>query len=220
MRLILIRHGQTSSNVAGLLDTAIPGAVLTPLGEEQAAALPGALVAESIDRVYASTAARAQQTAAPLAAARGLEVVVRDGLREIGAGDGEMRSDAEAVQRYIDVMIAWALGDLDTRMPGAENGHEVFARFDAVIEEIVASGVETAAIVSHGAMLRSWLGLRATNVDGHFVGAHPITNTGVIIVIGDQEIGWRVETWTGDAVGGPELTTSADGPAADVERGF
>jgi hypothetical protein len=69
-------------------------------------------------------------------------------------------------------------------------------------------------------MLRSWLGLRSTNVDGHFIGTHPITNTGVIIVDGDTTTGWRVDAWTGDAVGGPELTTEADGPAAAVERGF
>jgi broad specificity phosphatase PhoE len=88
----------------------------------------------------------------------------------------------------------------------------VFARFDAVIEELEGSGLESVVVVSHGAMLRSWLGLRSTNVDGHFIGTHPITNTGVIIVDGD--------TRTGDAVGGPELTTEADGPAAAVERGF
>lgn len=220
MRLILIRHGQTSSNVAGLLDTAIPGAVLTSLGEEQADSLPQALAAESIGAVYASTAVRAQQTAAPLAAARALPVIVRDGIREISAGDGEMQGTPEAVQTYIDGIVAWAYGDLDARIPGGESGHEVFARFDGVVEEVVASGVGTVAVVSHGAMLRSWLGLRASNIDGHFIGTHPITNTGVIIVTGDTVAGWTVETWTGDAIGGPELTAAADGPAADVERGF
>ena len=220
MRLILIRHGQTSSNVAGLLDTAIPGAVLTELGETQAAALPKALVGERIDAVYASTAVRAQQTAAPVADVSGLPVIVRDGLREISAGDNEMLGSPEAVQVYIDTIVAWAMGDLDTRMPGGENGHEVFARFDAVIEELEGSGLESVVVVSHGAMLRSWLGLRGANVDGHFIGTHPITNTGVIIVDGDAATGWRVDTWTGDAVGGPELTTEADGPAAAVERGF
>ena len=36
MRLILIRHGQTHSNVAHALDTTVPGADLTDLGREQA----------------------------------------------------------------------------------------------------------------------------------------------------------------------------------------
>ena len=147
-------------------------------------------------------------------------MTVRDGLREISAGDNEMHGSPEAVQVYIDTIVAWATGDLDARMPGGESGHEAFARFDAVVEEIEGTGLASAAIVSHGAMLRSWLGLRATNVDGPFIATHPITNTGVIIVDGDAASGWRVDTWTGDAVGGPELTAEADGPAAAVERGF
>ncbi|POC80683.1 histidine phosphatase family protein, partial [Vibrio vulnificus] len=43
MRLILIRHGQTESNVHRLLDTAMPGPGLTELGQQQAAGLVSAL---------------------------------------------------------------------------------------------------------------------------------------------------------------------------------
>src|SRR5665647_3502119 len=39
MRLILVRHGQTSSNISRALDTAEPGPDLTDLGRAQAAAL-------------------------------------------------------------------------------------------------------------------------------------------------------------------------------------
>ncbi len=93
MRLLLIRHGQTPSNLKFLLDTAVPGAALTELGERQAAALPEALGDENIDTLYASTLIRTQLTAAPLAGARGLDVVVRDGIREVAAGDLEMRGE-------------------------------------------------------------------------------------------------------------------------------
>ena len=79
MRLLLIRHGQTPSNVLGLLDTAIPGPGLTDLGIEQAAALPAALADYRIDAIYASAQRRAQLTAQPLADARGLPIQVRDG---------------------------------------------------------------------------------------------------------------------------------------------
>lgn len=37
--LILLRHGQTTSNVDRKLDTLVPGAPLTQLGEEQAVAM-------------------------------------------------------------------------------------------------------------------------------------------------------------------------------------
>ena len=39
MRLTLVRHGQTPSNVLGLLDTAPPGPGLTDLGQLQAASV-------------------------------------------------------------------------------------------------------------------------------------------------------------------------------------
>ena len=51
MKLLLIRHGQTPSNVRGLLDTGAPGAELTKLGHEQARALPKALDGEPIDSI-------------------------------------------------------------------------------------------------------------------------------------------------------------------------
>ena len=38
-RLILVRHGQTEANVAKRLDTALPGAKLTPEGLAQAEVL-------------------------------------------------------------------------------------------------------------------------------------------------------------------------------------
>lgn len=101
MRLILIRHGQTPSNVADLLDTAEPGADLTDVGRRQAAAVPRSLVDERIDVVYASTLVRTQQTAEPLLAERDVEFRVHPGLREISAGEFEMRGDEEAIRGYL-----------------------------------------------------------------------------------------------------------------------
>ena len=69
MRVMLVRHGQTSSNARGLLDTAAPGADLTDLGREQAAALVDLLDGQRVDAIFASTLVRSQQTAA--AAGRG-----------------------------------------------------------------------------------------------------------------------------------------------------
>src|SRR5690625_5937445 len=91
MRLILVRHGQTSSNVADLLDTGDPGADLTELGREQAAAVPRSLAGEQVDAVYASNLVRTQQTAGPLLEVRGLSLRVRPGIREIRAGAQELR---------------------------------------------------------------------------------------------------------------------------------
>ncbi|TBN58170.1 histidine phosphatase family protein [Glaciihabitans arcticus] len=211
MRLILVRHGQTTSNVAGALDTATPGAELTELGREQAAALPAVLARERLDAIVVSTLVRTQQTAAPLAAATGIEPIVRAGIREVEAGTLEMKSDRKSVMAYLTAFASWATGDLEARMPGAENGHEAFDRFDAVVAEFAHH--QTLLIVSHGAMIRYWAARAASNIDGPFVRDHILSNTGVVVLNGSPTEGWIVESWLGLPVGGPAVTDlAADGP--------
>ncbi|MFE0523497.1 histidine phosphatase family protein [Streptomyces sp. NPDC058954] len=209
MRLLLIRHGQTPSNVEALLDTAVPGAALTALGEQQAAALPEALADEDIEALYVSTLVRTQLTAAPLAAARGLEPLVRDGIREVSAGDLEMLpGDSEHGLLYMKTVFAWAAGETELRMPGGESGTEALARYDAVVAEAAASGAGTVAMVSHGAAIRMWTAARVDNVDVPFAAAHPLRNTGVVILDGSPRDGWKALSWAGALVapageGGP-----------------
>ncbi|KUL39971.1 histidine phosphatase family protein, partial [Streptomyces regalis] len=201
MRLLLVRHGQTPSNVDYLLDTAVPGAGLTALGERQAAALPAALADEDIEAIYASTLIRTQLTAAPLAAARGLDVLVRDGIREVFAGDLEMlRGDTEQGEFYMRTVFGWAAGDTELRMPGGDSGTEALARYDAVVAEAADSGVGTVAMVSHGAAIRMWTAARAANVDVPFAAAHPLDNTGVVILEGAPSDGWKALSWAGAVV--------------------
>ncbi|MFF9622670.1 histidine phosphatase family protein [Streptomyces griseosporeus] len=218
MRLLLIRHGETPSNVGYLLDTAVPGPGLTALGERQAAALPAALAGEDIGAVFASTLVRTQLTAAPLAAARGLDVLVRDGIREISAGDLEMLpGDSEGARLYMTTVFAWADGETGLRIPGGESGEEALARYDAVVAEAAAFGTGTVALVSHGAAIRMWTAARAANVDVPFAAAHPLRNTGVVALEGSPADGWKALTWAGEAV----VPAGAPGPTgrAVTERG-
>jgi probable phosphoglycerate mutase len=221
MRLLLIRHGQTTANVAFLLDTAVPGAELTDLGRRQAAALPEALADEDIEALYASTLIRTQHTAAPLAAARGLDVRVRDGIRELTAGDLEMLpGDTEPGHEYMRVVFAWASGDTELRMPGGESGTEALARYDAVIAEAAESGAGTVAMVSHGAAIRMWTTARADNVDVPFAAARPLDNTGIVVLDGSPADGWKVLSWAGALVeaGGPDATGGPTGQPLDADQ--
>lgn len=199
MRLILVRHGQTPSNVDGLLDTAPPGPGLTELGIAQAAAIPLTLADERIDAVYASTALRAQLTAAPLARERGLGVIIRPGLREIAAGDWEMLGDEDSVRAYLALIGGWLAGDLRRRSPGpgGESGVEVLERFDAVVAGIADTGVRRAVVVAHGAVNRTWASLRAGNLENQFGAGHRLGNTGIVVLDGDPGTGWTAVSWTG-----------------------
>jgi probable phosphoglycerate mutase len=197
VRLILIRHGQTQSNVEHVIDTEVPGPELTALGKQQAEELPDALKSERIDAIFASSHLRSQQTAAPLASTRGLTVAIRAGIREVEAGDFEGKRDRASIHDFVSTELAWVRGDLDRRMPGAETGTETMARFEAVVAEASLAEFEAAVFVSHGSIIRSWCGIRTDNVDVGFVYRNPLNNTGVVVVEGSQATGWHVIRWQG-----------------------
>jgi broad specificity phosphatase PhoE len=216
MRLLLIRHGQTPSNVGGILDTRIPGPGLTPLGQAQAEAVPATLTGVPIDAIYASVQVRSQITAAPLAADRALEVQIREGIREISSGDYEMRSDRASVEEYLEVMVAWVDGDLEAQLPGGETAADMLARFDEVVAEAYGAGHSSVALVSHGAAIRTWSGSRAHNLTAEFIGENPLHNTGIVILEGSPHDGWTALTYMGEAVGGAGVDDAAAGPAAET----
>ncbi len=217
MKLLLIRHGETPGNVLGQLDTAHPGPGLTELGERQAEAMARSLANEPIAALYASTLLRTQITAAPLARVHGLQVEVLAGLHEIEAGSLEKLTDHESHKRYMTTVFSWAAGDLDRRMPAGPDGHEFFERYDADIARVAehaASGGDSAvaAVVSHGAAIRTWAGLRTADTDAEFVARHILANTGIVAVEGDPDAGWKLIHWDGSPIGGLAL---ADPTAED-----
>lgn len=215
VRLLLLRHGQTTSNVVGALDTGTPGADLTDLGRAQAAAAASVLADRDIESLHCSTLVRTAQTVGPLADKLGLEPMVHDELREITAGDLEMRTDTDSAQAYRHVVASWLLeGDLEARLPGGESAHEFLERYDAAIERIRATTRGTALVVSHGAAIRSWVGLRGGDVPQHLheMALEYLQNTGCIELEHEPGLGWQIVEWHSHAVGGHLLEdeTAAD----------
>lgn len=207
MRLFLLRHGQTHANVSGALDTAVPGLDLTDLGRRQAQAASRALAGEGIGHISVSSLARTHQTAEPMATDLGPTPVEHDGLREIAAGDFEMRVDEEAILGYLGTVAQWLDGDLDTRMPGGETGVAFLERYDEAIASTCAAGVDAALVVSHGAAIRTWVTHRAR-------GDHPpihegLHNTGCITLDGNPDDGWTISNWAREPVGGAWLDDTA-----------
>lgn len=203
MRLLLIRHGQTPANVRGELDTAAPGPGLTQLGRLQADNVPGALLDEHVDAIFASTLVRTQQTAAPLARSLGLPVTVLPGVHEIEAGDVEMATDHAAYRSYLGTCMAWGAGERDRMMPGAFSGHDFFERFTASIA--AAATVDTAVVVTHAAAMRVWVAGSASNIEPTFTAHQELDNTGLVVLDGSPAEGWSLVEWRGAPLGGVVL---------------
>ena len=153
-RVFLIRHGETvltsEDRFAGATDVQ-----LSDQGREQARLLAERLRAEQIAAVYASPLGRTVETARIIAQPHGLEVVRRDGLREISHGHWEQMTRREVDQKYPEEAAAWEEDPYTFAPAGGESGLAVTARALPVLLEIVRSHREDrVAVVSHKATIR------------------------------------------------------------------
>lgn len=125
--LFVIRHGQTGGNrqrYVGWEDEP-----LDAVGIRQAAEVADCLAAEGIDAVYASPLSRARDTAQPLAARFGLDIEVREDLKEIDYGrfQGLLKADQPIKLRHDHRF---------ERMPGGESLEDVYRRVGRAWEEL------------------------------------------------------------------------------------
>jgi broad specificity phosphatase PhoE len=204
VRLILARHGRTAGNVVRALDSRPPGMPLDDVGRAQAEDLARRLAAQPVAAVYASRATRAQQTAAPVAAAHDLSVVVIDGVQEADCGELEGATDPASHERFQDVYEAWLNEEFDARLPGGESALEVRARFVAAVEAV--AGADPVVVVSHGAAIR--LGVGALLGEG--AETRYVPNAGLVVLTGTPGR-WALEHWDGaepvpgDVTGGGDV---------------
>ena len=197
LRLLLVRHGQTESNVNFVLDSVPPGPSLTELGRRQASELAERLAAEPVTAVYASTALRAKETAAPVAARHGLDVRVTDGLHEVFCGDFEGSSTRADIEAFIGVYRAWHAGDVELPVPGGESGRQLLDRFLPVVSGIRAEHADgVVVLVGHSAALRLVGCTLASNVDPSLADSHILPNCQWITLEVDGD-GWRCLDWAG-----------------------
>lgn len=195
LRLVLVRHGQTTANAEGILDTRLPGQPLTEEGRRQAGELAQRLAGEPIVAVYASHALRAQQTARPVAARHGLVAQILAGVHEVFIGDLEGGRTPEAHRVLHELYHAWHSGDLAAARPGGESGKQVLDRYLAGVAAIRSAHRRGAVVlVSHGAAIRLAVVALAANVDGAFAGPRYLANAAAVLLEADGA-GWRCLRW-------------------------
>lgn len=192
-----IRHAQSESNASGIIDTAVPGPGLSPEGKEQAEQLARQLGHKDFDSVYASTMVRAQQTAAPLAAALGKQVEVLPGIQEINAGWFNGKPESMAQSTYMVAQADWLNGDVSNSIPGSVSGKEFNDQFTAAVNRIYNSGHRNPVVLSHRNSIMVWTLLNAQNAKDSLMDSHPIPNTGRVVISGNPMTGWTLVDWDG-----------------------
>jgi broad specificity phosphatase PhoE len=186
--LTLIRHGETEANRVDRWQGITDGE-LTLDGRAQAAAL--AAWYPGLDSLYASPLQRAQDTAATLAEAFGVEMVSHDGVIEMHMGDWEDLTTAEIKEGWAEL---WAqIYHHDNDLPRGGTGESQGAaalRMQTVLQELAHrhAGAKV-GVVSHGGAIRSYvLKLLGVGIDGHrrldFVDNTSVTH----VVIGEASV--------------------------------
>lgn len=192
-RVYVARHGEAEYESDLLSDA---GGSLSALGRKQSRELGESLRGARISRIYASSMARAVQSAEIVAGILGVDVVVREGLRELGVGAHAGTSGEP--DPFWPTFKRWLEGDLEARIDGAESGTEVVERFRAVLELVADQHRgESALVVSHGGAICTVVPALARNLSPRFPESRPIPNTGIVELEADSH-GWRAVSWCGE----------------------
>ncbi len=156
MTLVLVRHGESTGNVSGIIQ-GWSDAALTESGLMQAEAVASRLAAQlarhSITAVYTSPLQRARETARLIADRAEVGLTELAGLRERNYGQAQGLTWAEAAARWPTGEAAhhrdWAAG-----VPGVEPLDQLRDRAVDVVEELLnRHRQEIAVCVSHGGTL-------------------------------------------------------------------
>lgn len=143
MKLIIVRHGETEENRAGIIQGHFPG-VLSELGREQARKLAKRLKNEKIDLIISSDLARALDTAKEIVKFHAnTDLVPDERLREryFKKFEGKRKKDLRIPKnaRLIDYC----------NEEDIESDEEVFTRVKSLIKNILEKEEENILLVGH-----------------------------------------------------------------------
>ncbi|HEY1733922.1 MAG TPA: histidine phosphatase family protein, partial [Acidimicrobiales bacterium] len=166
--LWLVRHGESTWNALGLVQGHAATPALTARGQAQAEQLAEQLAATlagvAVAALYSSDLGRAVQTAGPLAARLGRDVVRDQRLRERSFGEAE-----GTPSRVLPAAVAGIEGerviDADATAPGGESVRDLYRRVAGFADDVLAPMVAEATsgdvvVVTHGGVVRAlaaWL---------------------------------------------------------------
>ncbi len=219
--LTFVRHAESFGNIPGAtLNTQVPGPNLTPLGVQQALDIAPDLALAGFDGIYYSDMIRTLETATPLIGFEpDLQRAMYGGFREISAGIFEGAPVDEGLGRigYFLIPLTWGLGLRSIPIPLGEGGNEFQDRYSDAVSSVLATGAVNPVIFSHGAAIMVWTAMNVDNPDIGMLLANPLGNTQEVVLTGNEEDGWMMQSYAGMPVSqDPSLFTQLFVNARDL----
>ena len=158
-RIILVRHGETDWNKQGRFQ----GQIDIPLnqnGKFQAKAASKFLKNNTIQKAFSSSLSRPKETAQIILNEHpGVEISLKDSLKEISHGEWEGKLESEISSDWPDLLKTWKTSPEKVQMPDGENITEVSIRSISGWNEICKDlkNEETALVVAHDAVNKTIL---------------------------------------------------------------
>ena len=186
MKLYLIRHGQTTANLA-MVFSGQHDFMLTDLGREQAKSIRPILEKIPFDRVYSSDLTRAVETQ-QLALPNARDVIRTSAVREVDVGHIAGLPYQEVAERYGTSYRR----NRDYAAFGGENPQMMDARIQGFLDEIKDLDCERIAVFAHNGVLSSVLRL----VVEAEINRSAVTSDNCAIHIFEYKNGkWRLLAW-------------------------
>jgi probable phosphoglycerate mutase len=149
----LVRHGQTDWNKLARMQgrSDVP---LNATGLRQADAAAVALSGRPIGAVIASDLVRARQTAEPIAAVAGVELVLEPALRERSFGSAEGQLETE-INQQLEGRFRERWADPDFTFAGGESRRQLYQRVGAFLRDLLTFPPQgEIVLVAHGGTLQ------------------------------------------------------------------
>ncbi len=149
-RLLLVRHGQTVHNVAGITQ-GWNDSELSDAGKAQVRRLAERIAKYEPTALYSSPLGRALTTAEAIREWTGLEIVTLDDLREMNYGGWEGKSFLDVRREDEEIYRRWIV-DEDCACPGGGESHaDVRRRMERAFAALDSA---RPVVVTHGNALR------------------------------------------------------------------
>lgn len=136
LELILVRHGETDSNIRGSY-LGWTDIALNETGIRQVQLLRDRLKGFNVDKIYASPLKRALQTAEIVNENYGLDIVSVDGLKERNFGIWDDLTIDEMTKNYPTEYNDWVNDWIKYRIKDGESALEAYERTATFVDELI-----------------------------------------------------------------------------------
>jgi len=178
----MLRHGETEASQYDVFSGKM-NPDLNDAGFEMAEHFAPQYAKLPWQAVYVSPMQRTQSTAKPFCKATGLDMQLRDGLKEISFGDWENLTKEQVHEKFADDYVRWLTEPAWNAPTGGESAVQVASRASLVLSEIEEKHTDgNVLIVAHKSTLRivlcSLLGLDLGRYRDRFT--FPVASVSVI----------------------------------------